>query len=351
MVQQSVAGVRHKDQALKCRKRVFFNGSGALRRGQGLCYDRDYVTTSTGETATDPWEFRDNRVELPSTTNNERFAGVTSAAYAAVTGGQWIEIFEPGSVCCIDIGGVDTTINATYLTCTAGSGQAGRFGEYGMPGRGSALALETNTGGVIVSSLDGTAAVALTAVTKTGLFAGVVAGDYLVILASATTAGAAGATPGIYEIASVTDDDNAVLSSSAGTGDFAGYTVSGNPTVLALLLEGPESGLVEWVSPIDNTATQSMVGGVTMIFGGIELATGDATATLADGTLTGQKKGFKCRGALATQDYLVTVTSGIQMDGSTALATMEFDAANDYAFLEWFDQNWQLISYAGPTLA
>ena len=341
----------YKDQAVVYPKLVWFSGSTALVEGQGLCYDRDYVTTATDQTATDPWGFRDKIVALPGTTTNMAFAGVATAAHAAVTGGQWIEIYEPKSICNVSTGS-DTTINATHLWCGI-SGAAGRFrtdGGVGL-GRGAALALETNASGNLGESLDGSATVATVTVTKTGLFASAAAGDKVIILASSTAAGAAGATAGEYTISSVTSNDVAVLTASAGTGDIACYVISGNPVVMCKLLDGEETGLVEWINMLDNDASASMVGGCTHIMGGVTLDNGDCTHTLADGTATGQKKGFSLHGALTTQDYLITVTSGIRQDGSTGLGSIEMDADGDYAFLEWYQDEWQLMAYGGPTLA
>jgi len=343
---------RHKSQAMKFQKRLWLTATAGttLYKGQALCYNRDYGT------ATERDGERDSRVELPSTTNNLRFAGVLDHNVTVPSNGEIkVTINEPGSVCDLWIGS-DTVVDSTYLWALAGDGGKGIFrSDVGAClGRGAALALQTNASGVLVESIDGTAVVNGTAVAKTGLFAGAAAGDKLVIMASATAAGAAGATPGVYTLASVTDDDNAVLTASASSGasEFAGFVQSANPqTCLALLLDGEESGLVEWINVLDNAASAAMVAGATHVLGGVTLGTGDCTDTLADGTFTGEKKLIALHGALTTQDYLVTVTSGIQMDGSTALATVEFDADGDYALLEWVVSNWQLISYAGPTLA
>jgi hypothetical protein len=98
-----------------------------------------------------------------------------------------------------------------------------------------------------------------------------------------------------------------------------------------------------------------MVGGTTILCGGYTMAA-DSTATLADGTRIGQHKACAALGALTTQDWLLTVTSGIQMDGS-ALATLEFDAANDFAELVWSSAGnsnagvWREIARVGPTAA
>jgi hypothetical protein len=77
-----------------------------------------------------------------------------------------------------------------------------------------------------------------------------------------------------------------------------------------------------------------MVGGTTFLCGGYTMAA-DSTCVLADGIKEGQLKAFACLGALGTQDYLITVTSGLKRAG-TALATLELDAAGEFATLQWF---------------
>lgn len=121
------------------KKMVRFTGSTALKEGQGLCYDWDTVT---GGAVTVANGNRLNHVELPSTTNARWFAGVAAAAYAARTGGRFIEICEPGSVCNI-LSKASTTIGVGRLTCEAGGTYAGYFRYAGFEGEGSAVPLQT----------------------------------------------------------------------------------------------------------------------------------------------------------------------------------------------------------------
>lgn len=344
-------------------RRVFFTGSTALAKGQGVCYDRD-----TG-TAANFSGLRDRYVEMPSTSNNRWFAGVCKTDYRARAGGQFIEIAEPGSV--VEVSILDAvTIDSTLLTCGIGSGVAGgRFGLFGFLGRGSAKALQTiaavasNSAGLVgpvAKSVDGSATVSADGltITKTALFTNARAGDFVYIYGGATTTTmAAAVTPGRYVIASVTSADAAVLttSCSAVAGSLACYVVRGNPTAQVFLYEGQESGLTQWVTPLANSAAQSMVGGFTFIFGGATLGTGDSTTTLADGTFVGELKGFKLMGALTTNDWLLTVTTGKQgllnADPTTALATLEFDGANDASWLQWTGAAWYLIGNSGTAIA
>jgi hypothetical protein len=325
------------------RKRVQFTGTASTtyRQGIAVAYNRDYGTAATLE------ESRDKRVEPISQSNNLRFAGVLAEDVELdSTGIEWVTIYEPGGCAYLALGS-DAVVDTTLLWFTAGTGGAGRWrADKGTGlGRGCALALQTNASGVLGESIDGTAVVNGTAVTDTGLFTGAAAGDYLVIMASATAAGAAGATAGVYTISSVTDTANAVLTTSASSAasEFAGYVVSGNPTCLAYLYDGEETGGIEWIECLDNAASQSMVGGFTHIIGGVTLGTGDATATLADGTYIGEKKGFRLAGALTTSDYVLTVTT------AQDAGVYGFDADGDELILEWAGVlGWKALQVSGP---
>lgn len=319
---------QHIDQARKIQRRVYFVGTASTTyyKGTAVAYNRDYGTAATREAS------RDKRVEPISQSNNLRFAGVLDETYTLdSTGERWVVINEPGSVCNIALGS-DSVVDTTILNVCVGTGGAGRWlDDKGVGlGRGAALALQTNASGNIGESLDGTAVINGTAIAKTGLFASAAAGDKVVILACVQADGDADGTPGVYTISSVTDDDNAVLSSSASTAatDCACYVISGNPTCLAYLYDGEETGGIEWIEATASAASQSMVGGFTHILGGVTLD-GDATCTLADATYIGAKKGFRLNGALTTQDYLLTVTT------SPEIATAEFDADGDELVLEW----------------
>lgn len=330
-------------------RKVFFTGATALVEGQGVCYDRDYYSSETGEAVTDPCALRDKRVALPDQTNNLAFAGVTAKPYTAKTAGQWIEIYEPGSVCKVAVG-IASVINSTILGCSCGDADPGRFTRPTFPGRGAALALETETN-VVADAVctDGTWSVSTVTVTDDDTadsFANVVAGDILYIEGGT----GAGVTAGAYTVASVTSDNVIVLASSAGTGQVTGYVTSGNPTILAQLLDGEESGLQEVVSPSTGAAVAAAVGGMTYIAAGYTMAA-DSTHTLADGTRIGMKKGFNCLGTLTTKDYIVTVTNGIQKDRATALATLAFDADAEDAILSWHNTEWIADWTVGVTIA
>jgi len=331
-------------QERKLIRQVFFSGSTALKKGQGVCYDRDYGTAATADTR------RDRTVELPSSSNNRWFAGVAARDYPAKSGGQFIEIYEPGSVCYILAGQQDAVVASTIFTCSAATGDAGRFGLAGFPGRGSAMALQTVT--VLKGSgLDGGGSVSSKTLTDTNAFTNVEVGDRIVIL------GGAG-TPGIYTVASKTDNSNVVLDSAPGNGACTWYAIDDTePLVLAYLFDGEESGLCEWITPQDNDEAAAMVGGMTFICGGVTLSNGNSTDTLDDGDVIGLRKGFLCKGTIGTNDHVVTVTHGLQNVMNTTsgapetCASVAFDAANELCVLEWYGQKWQVLQCEGATMS
>lgn len=233
---------------------VWFEGSTALKEGQGVCYNWDYGTASDADAR------RTNRVELPSITNARFFAGVAARAYSAKTNGQLIEIFKPGSTCNI-LSKASTAIGVGILTCEAGGTYAGYFRYAGYQGEGSAVPLQT---------VD--------------------------------------------------------RSSTAGN-------------CLAKLQEGIPSGLVEVPTlKAAGGAHTFMVGGVT-IFDTATTLEADATFTLADSTIPGLKKMFKCMATMTTKDIVVTVTSGKKgvgdADPTGTLATITMDADDEECEVTW----------------
>lgn len=123
---------------------VWFAGNTTLKEGQGVCYDWDYEEDS-GDSNKDATVFdarRTNRVEVPTILNARYFAGVTARTYSAKTGGQFIQIYKPGSTCNVwSI--VSNTIGVGLSTCQAGGTNAGYFGLPGFEGEGTAIPLQT----------------------------------------------------------------------------------------------------------------------------------------------------------------------------------------------------------------
>jgi hypothetical protein len=262
----SFNAVLHEDKTRKIRRKVKYTGSDAVTKGYGLCYDHDYGTATSID------GLRDKHVALPSATNNGAFAGVAAFSYPAKAGGQWIEVFEPGSVCEVYVDASVTIGDKAFVTCQIGGGGSGTFdaGNTGYMGRGTAKVMQTRTGAGLI---------------------------------------------------------------------------------LAKLMDGNESGLIETlVTATGSGALQSMVGGVTLIAGGTTPAA-DYTSTLADGTFVGMRKRFKLLATITTHDWLLTVTTGEQLDGSTDLASLEFDGANDDSELEWGGTKWRLMHNAGTGIA
>lgn len=365
------------------KERVWFVGSGRVRKGMGVCYDIDVASTGSGQTATDPWGRRGNSVAVPSSANNLAFAGVASMNYPAKANGQFIDISIPGSLAEVAVGMATTIFSqaaGSIHTCSINSADAGRFTLQGLSGRGTARALQTKAradgGDIAFSTLDGSATSAWSSpsltITKTGIGTACGYGDddidptefVVVVLGGAddATGGDSGsgelATQGEYAVVTAPTADTITIATDIGDVDVALYVIKNTyPTILAYLEDGVESGLQEVISPQDATAVQSMIGGTTFLAGGYTMAA-DSTATLADGLIQGQLKAFQGLGALGTQDWLLTVTSGLKLAASDALASLEFDAANEYSVLEWFGSLgpgtsgfWNVISQANTTEA
>jgi hypothetical protein len=117
---------------------VWFNGDVALAEGVAVCFNFDYGT------ATDSEAKRLNEVEVPTSLNAQFFAGTTNAAYIAVTGGQFIEINRPGSLCKILVA-ASTVVGVGLLTFSVDAATAGQFISVGLPGEGSATPYQTTT--------------------------------------------------------------------------------------------------------------------------------------------------------------------------------------------------------------
>ena len=362
------------NQMTEYKKSVWFTGSTAIRKGMGLCYDLDVAGTGTGEAATDPWGRRGRLVAVPSTSNNLAFAGYASQAYTAKTGGQTITIFEPGSICEVEVGLASTIFSqsaGTRHTVSVNSGDAGRSTLDGLAGRGSAIALETQAaaagGNIAFTSLDGTATAAWVSpsltITKTAIGTACGYGDddidptefRVIVLGGATDADSTTdvAVQGDYAVVTAPTADTITIATDIGDVDVTLYVIKNTyPCILCKTEDGPESGLIEVLTPKSATAIQSMIGGVTFLAGGFTMAT-DSTATLADGIVEGQMKAYACLGALGTQDYLITVTSGLKAAG-TALASIELDAAGEHATLVWHGNYgpgtaglWRVLEFTG----
>lgn len=271
----------HQKQGKIYAEWVWFEGTGALLKGQGVCYNYDYGTATASDAR------RTNRVELPSITNARYFAGVAARAYTAKSTGQLIEIYRPGSTCEI-LSKASNTLGTGLTTCIAGGTYAGYFQYGGFEGEGTAVPLQT---------VD--------------------------------------------------------RSSTAGT-------------CLAHLQTGPPSGLIEVYIAAGSTPTLTpaggaetfMVGGVTIFDTAITLAA-NSTFTLADSTIPGLKKMFKCKATMTTSDVVITVTSGKMgmgaADQTSTLSTITMDADEEEVELYWYGNetvgHWYVSGVLGSVLS
>jgi hypothetical protein len=131
---------------------VWFEGTTALLEGQAVCYNFDYGTDTEKDGR------RGNKVEVPSTTNSQYFAGVCAEKHAASATGQLIRIYKPGSWCNV-LSRANTTIGVGRLTfeITATVATNGSFAFEGMEGEGSCVPLQTidrSTPGLCFAKLD-----------------------------------------------------------------------------------------------------------------------------------------------------------------------------------------------------
>jgi len=332
---------------------VWYTGTDKVRKGEAFCFD---ISNVTGAAATLYNGLRHSYVTRPGTTNAGAFAGVASRdAYASATGTQ-IELYIPGSKGVEVALGVDTVLNTGILTFQVGGGNgaAGRFVKAGFPGRGSIVPRQTVTA-VIEASMTGGWSVAVDGVTMTvSSTTGLTAGDTVILLGGEEESGGAKVIPGKYVIASITSPTVLVLTTAVSTATSSaaltctGYAYTGNPTCQADLMEGDESGGVEFLSPPNAgiTGFAYMANGVSFVCGGVTCAA-DVDVTFANGTVLGEKKGFVCLGTLATKPVTIDlVTTGVVLAGTALAEITGLDAALDAAYLSWHGE-WRTIAVVG----
>jgi hypothetical protein len=105
-------------------KMVYYEGSDTLYTGYALCYNVD-ATVSDSDPIPSAY-----RVEKPSATNLEHFAGVVSEDYAGKTGPCYLRIVEPDKMQKADAYiGVNTTADTTLLALVAGQYYLGGIGK------------------------------------------------------------------------------------------------------------------------------------------------------------------------------------------------------------------------------
>lgn len=335
-------------------KEVFwYEGSTDIKLGEALCYNLDFGT------AGDPDARRGSRVELPSTTNNQAFAGVAVRSQAGKSVKQKIELYVPGSKSVPVALGVNTTIGSGLLTfatkgrynvaASTGLGtDAGRFHNGVYRGRGSAIPRQTVTA-LLEDGILGTWSIAADGVTLTmTATSGISVGDTVVLMGGEDD-GTGTVIPGKYFVSSITSGTVLVLTAvcvdevtTALT--CTGYVYTGNPTAICDLLDGEESGGIEFMNlpTAGNADMPYMVGGKTYICGGIDLDA-DVDVDLAQASLIGDKKCFILLADLGGgNDFTVDLdTTGLRLDGSTGLTeVLTIDDATDGVFLEFGGSLW-----------
>lgn len=129
-------------------------------------------------------------------------------------------------------------------------------------------------------------------------------------------------------------------------------TVTGDGDVglcLAKLQAGNPSGLIEVVTPPATGALMTLLPFGITFFQTATIASQDATAVLANGTILGQRKAYQCEGTMTTNQVDVTVTAGIEENHSTGLAGMVFDADGEDVYLRWHGAAWKVEYTTGVT--
>jgi len=346
-----------------------YTGTLALKRGDGMCFALDTIDTGTGELATDPWGRRGQvEIAVPSASNANRFAGVLTRSYEADADGKLrvVELAMPGG-CAMISQRVISTVGLGRVTCivdsTAGNGLSGRFGYGGLPGRGSAVPLETlaaaTSGDLALSNLAGSCAAVYSSTTGLTTITLSTAGTtmgYLTeaidasqyectVLEGATAAeGTTRANLGVYPVYQAVTADTFTVTGDTGDCELMICLTKKNLLRLAYLEDGEESGLSDYVTGLNGATRQFVLnqGGTTFIvMGGITLS-GDSTVnTLADPIIIGGshgavKKAFNVLSTSGGSDYIVTPTNGIlASDTTSAMSTILLDTAADEVVLSW----------------
>lgn len=350
-----------------------YRGTDALEKGRGMCYNIDYATTDAGETAADQFGARGLKtIQKPNPDNNLAFAGVLTQCYPAIsTGLQIVSLAMPGG-CAMVKGIIATTINQTRLTCIAPSalqvasgydGNAGLWGNAGLAGRGTAVALQTQADASDApweQDLVGNGVYTVSAgtVTASNAFTNAAVGDVVYILAGGV---ANAAKAGKYYIETFTSASAVILTDTPGgdaVKDIAADTAivafattpAAGPLTLVYLNDGKESGLVEYDVPVNGATTNPMVGGWTNLIAKVTLA-GAHVPPLADGLFPGMLKTVKLHGLLTTgfyqidPDVLGLAPTGIDM------ILAELEDSLDQADLVWTGQSWDIKSVSVAAIA
>lgn len=359
--------INYRKQAYTKKAEFIYLGTTALEKGRGMCFNLDYYTSTTKEAVTDPFGARGLKViEVPSQSNNMAFAGVLTQSYPARASGMQKVVLDLPGGCAMVKGILATTINSTRLTCVVPSallatsgyiGCGGLWGHAGLPGRGTAIALQTHTdgtdlpwendlvGAVVYTSSTGT-------ITLSNLFTYADEGDVVWILSGGV---ANIAHVGKYYIKTRTSADAVIIAATPGgdvvtdaAADGAKLAVAvvpaAEPLTLVYLCDGEESGLMEYDTAVLGATTAMMAGGWTNVIAGVALS-GNHTPGVADGLFPGMKKTYKLHGSLTGNLIITPSTVGIMPTGA-ALATVTLSASLGQGDFEWTGQKWDCKSAA-----
>ena len=362
--------VNYRKQAYVKKAMFVYLGTAALKKGYGMCFDLDHVTTETGETATDPYGARGLKVvQVPSSSNNNAFAGVLTQNYPARpnAGYQKVELALPGG-CARIAQRATSVINTGLLTCVVGEDDAGAttlingcFGMGGFAGRGSAIPLQTlavadegdmpmeEITGVSTSVYDSaTGLTTFTSATGTpGTFMGYVdaalsASDYEATVwggATASDSTTERCPSGVYPIVQATGATTFTVTGDTGDGACTVTITKKNLLKLAYLMDGPESGLSAYFLPETAAVITPIIdSGMIIVLGGLTMAA-DCEPVINDGTMDGMRLGFYQLADLGTKEMLLNITSAWTPAGGaiagTILATVEFNTAGEWATFVW----------------
>lgn len=351
-------------------KSVKFTGTGAVIKGQGLCY------AATTGTSTDADGNRTYNVALPTSSNNNNFAGWAVQDYSANSAGQYIIIAEPGSACEV-LTMTATTVNTGRITAslTGLPGSSVGLGTgLGLHGRGSAVPLQTTATATVTSGVGPilgltTGTYVTSTKTLTATLTNAAVGDKVIVVGGRDSSYVSN-TPGVYTIATLVGTTpnftsctlSTDLSGSATDPAVSFYLVRGNPTVLCQTESGGEqSGCVEFLAGIGNGAVPAVSVGGTTVF----LTATNASATykpaMVDGTILEQRKNFYVAGTQTTNGIAITPTSSnIKGPGAaaayyvpfTAITTITSSTIGHSVVLEWLGvKGWQIIYNVGFVIA
>lgn len=376
-------------QAHMIKGEFAYRGTTALKKGRGMCFDMDFLTTETGETATDDFGGRGFKtVEVPSSSNNGAFAGVLTQDYPARTSGvQLISLWLPGG-CALVSQRVESTINTKLVTCVVGEDDSGDttlingvFGHGGFSGRGSALPLTTmasaTLGDMAFQNVLGTATSVYSSTTDLTTFTMTAAGTALGFTSVAIDASAyectvwGGATAsdstaervpsGVFPVVQAVTADTFTVTGDVGDGACTINLAKIELLRLVYLQDGRESGLSAIYIPETASVVSPIIDhGFIIVLGGLTLAA-DCEPVVNDGTIDGQLLGFYMLATIVTKEMLINITSGHTLSGTgvigTTLATIEFLTAGEWCTMEWHEYGpgtsaaWALTGLSATSVA